>query len=113
MAKRGGLRPTDDELEDVGPGLTEEGDVQVVHGPAFGAYFRPTAGAPRAWDRLTDEGQFNVAQLQKAAAQLHKLQGELYDHVRAARAAGVSWALVGWSIGTTGEAARQRFGEDE
>ena len=43
--------------------------------------------------------------LRRAAA-----ERELADAVRAARAEGHSWAAIGAMVGTTGEAARQRYG---
>ena len=39
------------------------------------------------------------------------IPGEETDELVAeARSAGLSWAVIGWSVGTTGEAARQRWG---
>lgn len=37
-------------------------------------------------------------------------EGELADAVAAARADGHSWAAIGAMVGTSGEAARQRYG---
>jgi hypothetical protein len=105
MAKR--KRPT--ALEDTGPGLTEEGAVEVVKTSTGEAFFRP-AVRPRSWDRLGEEGQYVLAGLQGIAAQIHEMQGHLEEHVLEARELGASWDLIGWSIGTTGEAVRQRFG---
>lgn len=38
-------------------------------------------------------------------------EGEVGQAVVAARAAGMSWAAVGLAVGTSGEAARQRYGK--
>lgn len=37
------------------------------------------------------------------------LEREVATAVRDARAAGVSWAMIGHELGTSGEAARQRY----
>jgi len=66
--------------------------------------------APRAYKRLTDEGQQVLASLQRIAAQIHEMQAHLDEHVLDARDLGASWDLIGWSVGTTGEGARQRWG---
>jgi hypothetical protein len=108
MAKR--KRPT--ALEDTGPGLTETESVHVLRTPAGSAFFRP-AVPPRSWGRLSEEGQEVIAGLQQIAAQIHEMQGHLEHHVHEARELGASWDLIGWSIGTTGEAVRQRFGVDD
>ncbi|HEX2895689.1 MAG TPA: hypothetical protein VHO29_16925 [Marmoricola sp.] len=41
---------------------------------------------------------------ERSDAELHVLEA-----VRAAREAGMSWAVIGAFVGTTGEAARQRY----
>lgn len=107
MTKRK-TRPTEG-LDDVGPALTETGPVEVVRTPTGEAFFRP-AIRPRAWNRLDPQGQSLVAGIQTIAAQIHEMQGHLEEHVTEAREQGVSWDLVGWSVGTSGNAARQRWG---
>jgi len=42
-----------------------------------------------------------------------KVERAIADAVHAARNAGHSWALIGGMLGTSGEAARQRYGRDE
>lgn len=53
-------------------------------------------------------GRVELAALKRAEAQL-----EIEAGVHAARAQGVSWAALGWAVGTTGEAARKRWGVDD
>lgn len=45
-----------------------------------------------------------------AATRRHVAERELADAVVAARRAGVPWKVVGELVGTSGEAARQRYG---
>ncbi|MGB8385440.1 MAG: hypothetical protein WCG47_30075 [Dermatophilaceae bacterium] len=45
-----------------------------------------------------------AAVIERSAAEQH-----LLDAVRSARAAGLSWSAIGTLVGTTGEAARQRY----
>lgn len=85
-------------------GLRE--DVAVVRTPKG-----QTLLLPRSLTRLDGEGQDLAATLQHTAAALAELQAALEDQVHALRDAGGSWSLVGWCVGTTGEAARQRWGE--
>lgn len=40
-----------------------------------------------------------------------EIERELLEIVRQARAANVSWAAIGPVLGTSGEAARQRYGD--
>ncbi len=63
--------------------------------------------APRAIQGL-DRRQVHRAVATVAAAR--DAQQRVRQVVDELRAAGVSWHGVGWVVGTTGEAARQRFG---
>lgn len=58
------------------------------------------------------EGEQKVAalELQSIARQIHQLQRVLDEAVNDARASRLSWQSIGWCLGTSGEAARQRFG---
>jgi hypothetical protein len=101
------------DYEETGIGLHNDGPVYVhrlalndsVQDGRAAAFF-----APRAYKRLTQEGQAVLAGLQEISAQIHQMQGHLDEHVLEAREAGASWDLIGWSVGTTGEGARQRWG---
>lgn len=106
----------DRDFEEVGPGLLhgdDDGAIYVhrvalndsVQDGRAAAFF-----APRAYKRLAREGQLVLSSLQQIAAQIHEMQGHLDQHVLEARDAGASWDLIGWSVGTTGEGARQRWG---
>jgi hypothetical protein len=53
-----------------------------------------------------EESALRAAVLRRSIA-----EGEVGQSVVAARAAGMSWAAVGSAVGTSGEAARQRYGK--
>ncbi len=67
----------------------------------FEAY-EPDAGDER------DPAAF--AALREAVLTRSAAEQSMFAAVEAARAAGYSWALIGSLLGTSGEAARQRFG---
>ena len=50
-------------------------------------------------------GQLRAAVAEQSAAERH-----LLNAVKTAREAGMSWASIGTFVGTSGEAARQRYG---
>ncbi len=52
-----------------------------------------------------------VAQLRSAVQERSDAERHIIDAIRAARHGGVSWAAIGTFIGTSGEAARQRYGD--
>jgi hypothetical protein len=101
------------DYEETGVGLLNDGAVYVrraalndsVQDGRAAAFF-----APRAYKRLNDEGQQVLGALQSIAAQIHEMQGHLDEHVLEARELGASWDLIAWSVGTTGEGARKRWG---
>lgn len=51
-----------------------------------------------------------VALLREAVEERTEAERHLVEAVLVAREAGLSWAAIGSFIGTTGEAARQRYG---
>lgn len=51
-----------------------------------------------------------VAGLRAAVQERSAAEQHLLSAVGAARASGLSWAVIGRFVGTTGEAARQRYG---
>lgn len=51
-----------------------------------------------------------LAQLRRAFEHATQAQCAVVDAVAEARREGFSWALIGTMVGTTGEAARQRYG---
>jgi len=66
---------------------------------------------PRAFARLSEEGMEVVSDLQRKALALHDLRDEVEALVIEAREAGASWGVIGWSVGTSDQAARQRWSE--
>ncbi len=63
---------------------------------------------PRPGDQLDPEA---LAALRSAATQKTNAEAALVDAVATAREAGYPWAAIGALLGTTGEAARQRYGK--
>jgi hypothetical protein len=47
----------------------------------------------------------------RVAYQRSRIERELAEAVRQARKAGASWAKIGRELGTSGEAARQRYAD--
>ena len=56
-----------------------------------------------------DRGEPSLLALRRAAYRRALLEQELVDLVHRARADGASWAAIGEELGTSGEAARQRY----
>ena len=63
---------------------------------------------PRAEDERDPDA---VNALRQAVTARSDAERSIRDAVGQARQAGVSWALIGSLIGTSGEAARQRYGQ--
>ncbi|MGA8045743.1 MAG: hypothetical protein WCA30_05695 [Dermatophilaceae bacterium] len=61
---------------------------------------------PKPGDELDPDA---VALLRAAVAERSEAERHLLDAVRAARATGLSWSAIGTFVGTSGEAARQRY----
>lgn len=104
----------DRDYEETGVGLHNDGSVTVRRAVMAEGVVDGRAAAfftPRAYKRLNDEAQQVIADLQAIAGQMHALQGHLDEHVTEARSLGASWDLIGWSVGTTGEGARKRWGD--
>lgn len=110
MAKKAATDPgLDPVMGEMAPGLNHDGPVQIVTTHDGAAFFTP----PSAWRKLTAEQRMEFAALQQLVSQIHVMQGHLELHVQELRDAGLSWHMIGWALGTTGEAARQRFGGRE
>ena len=60
--------------------------------------------------RVEDEVPIEVLNLRQAAWSRSDAEREMLEAVAAARQAGTSWSMIGSVIGTSGEAARQRYG---
>ena len=52
-----------------------------------------------------------VTLLRAAVAERSEAERHLLEAVRAAREAGMPWSAIGSFVGTSGEAARQRYGK--
>lgn len=68
---------------------------------------------PRAYRRLSAEGKSVVSEMQEQVAHISQIQAALAESIAYARECGISWDLIGWSVGTTGNAARQRWGLEQ
>jgi hypothetical protein len=66
---------------------------------------------PRTLQKIPAEAKLEIAGVIRRVAGINKLHEELDELVESLRSRGVSWHGIGWALGTTGEAARQRFGE--
>ena len=63
---------------------------------------------PRAEDEREPDA---LSELRRAVTSRSDAERSIRDAVDRARQAGLSWALIGSAIGTSGEAARQRYGQ--
>lgn len=78
----------------------------IAHADEIADVFEAYEPAP------ADEGKASpLVALRLAAARRAQADRALLDAVSDARDHQVSWATIGRSIGTSGEAARQRYGE--
>lgn len=58
-----------------------------------------------------NRGEPALLALRRVAYQRALLERQLLDAVRNARQAGASWTKIGHELGTSGEAARQRYAD--
>lgn len=58
-----------------------------------------------------DRGEPTLTALRRAAYRRALIERELVEMVRHAREAGASWSKIGKELGTSGEAARQRYAD--
>jgi len=56
-----------------------------------------------------DRGEPALLAIRRAAHRRALIERELLESVRRARAEGTSWERIGTGLGTSGEAARQRY----
>jgi hypothetical protein len=64
---------------------------------------------PRSLLKLPPDVRAEMARVQRIASKISELQEELGQVVAEMREEGVSWAAIGWCVGTTGDAARKRW----
>ena len=60
--------------------------------------------------RVEDEVPIEVLKLRQAAWSRSDAEREMLEAITVARQAGTPWSTIGSVIGTSGEAARQRYG---
>lgn len=60
--------------------------------------------------RLPADVKTDLADVMRAAARINEAVQVLDELVIDLRDRGVSWSVIGWTLGMTGEGARQRFG---
>jgi hypothetical protein len=65
---------------------------------------------PKSLRDLRGEALEVTQEIQDARAQMHELQARVDVLVETARDLGLSWNAIGWCVGTTGDAARRRWG---
>lgn len=58
-----------------------------------------------------DRGEPTLMRLRRTAYRRALIERELVEMVRHAREAGASWSRIGNELGTSGEAARQRYAD--
>ncbi|MEX0868315.1 MAG: hypothetical protein WD011_01455 [Nitriliruptoraceae bacterium] len=61
--------------------------------------------------REDDRGEPTLVALRRAAYRRAIIERDIVEMVEQARAAGASWTKIGQELGTSGEAARQRYGD--
>lgn len=64
---------------------------------------------PIAFDRLSEEQGEHAAELMLLVGQRRQLAREIDEMVEHMRGIGCSWGVIGWCVGTSSEAARQRW----
>ena len=79
-------------------------DEILQHADELAARFE--VSEPSAADELDTEA---VARLRQAVQERSDAERHLLEAVRRARQSGMSWAAIGAFVGTSGEAARQRY----
>lgn len=87
--------------------------VSVVTAPdgSRAAYWEPNRGPRSRRKGLSSHQGTTVADIQRMAAESQLLEGKIRGAVHHARELGVTWALIGFSLGLDPSGARRRFGE--
>jgi hypothetical protein len=66
---------------------------------------------PKSAARLDPDQREVLADLQRTGHELRDVEQRADDLAREAREVGVSWSLIGFCLGITGEAARLRYAD--
>lgn len=59
--------------------------------------------------KLSEDERLIMGEMQRAVLLINKIQSQIDEAVADGRAAGMSWAAIGWSVGLTAEGARQKW----
>ncbi len=113
MTKKRAAKPSPSDLDDRsevgGEGVDQDFEtVSLVVGGGGVSLFLPMP--PAAAYKLSGPVAVRLSDLQEAVMKRRALLAEVDRLVEELREEGVSWNLIGWSVGTTSEAARQRWG---
>lgn len=102
-------QPGRSELDDMNvPGNDEfDGEDQVVALNEHGA----AVIRPKSFDRLPPRALELANQLMGLVAHRRFLAQHIDELVPRARDLGLSWGQIGWCVGTSGQAAQQRWGD--
>ncbi|WP_270890025.1 hypothetical protein [Pedococcus sp. 5OH_020] len=90
----------------IGTAEAAQDGVSIVRAPSGRMAF-----VPRSVGRLKGEALEVATELQELVARIREDQVRLEQLVLEGRECGMSWAAVGWCVGTTGDGARKRWGE--
>lgn len=101
---------TDHEVEPFPTDLLEHDEGVVISASGTGTG-RTAVLRPSSVERATPDQHDALHALQRAALGAREAQATLRAEVEYARDLGVSWGVIGWCVGTSGEAARQRYGD--
>lgn len=100
--------PEDDETTAASNIGTDDSEPVTVRRTLEGhGYFTPVQ--PAAVGRLSTEAAELLAELQDVVITRRELLLQVDELVEGLREHGVSWGLIGWSVGTSSEAARKRW----
>jgi hypothetical protein len=109
----GMMAPDDDlDVDPFAPDLLEPDDGVVASARGSGTA-RQAVLRPASVERATPDQHDALHALQRAALEARQAQATLRAEVEYARDLGVSWGVIGWCVGTSGEAARQRYGQPD
>ncbi len=67
---------------------------------------------PRSIGRLSGQALEAAAELQDLANLRARVASQVDEAVQAAREEGLSWGAIGWSLGTSAQAAQKRWGNE-
>lgn len=65
---------------------------------------------PRSLRKLSPDVRAEVRGLIESAVQVERAQADVAERVAELRDQGVPWSAIGWAVGTSGDAARKRWG---